>query len=457
MSMPILINRAIALVFPILLIAMSTAFGQNAQPTARKPSQENVIRIARSADGLTFRDTGGILATNAGSPAMVRLSNNRLLAVFDRTHRDGESAGELLASRSADNGKSWSDPRPIRVLPSRTPPELCSHAQLLALSGGLVRMYFVATDQNKSRSDAREKSPAVVRGAVTRDGLNYRLDDGVEMLIGIGPDPRFTVIRADKVVHLFTTTGRGTSQGQHYISPDGRSFKALSESSMPDMQLARSIVPINGGYRAYLSTDEGIRAITSKDAASWTPEPGICFTGRWDPAIVQLKDNTFLMAYGQPAATRGRLSGDSAQAAGQADVRTGTAPSEELTRNRTISAANLKGLAVNCHAYAEDHDGNMPPDFETLVQSGASKPKSLISPLETNQVTNSYTYIPGQKNTMDPRNILAYENPENHGNEGTVVLFLDGHSAWMYMDKFDKALNETYERLGRPCPEQTPP
>ncbi len=457
MSMPILINRAIALVFPILLIAMSTAFGQNAQPTARKPSQENVIRIARSADGLTFRDTGGILATDAASPAMIRLSNNQLLAVFDRTLRDGESAGELLASRSKDNGKSWSEPRPIRVLPSGTPPDHCSHAQLLALPGGIVRVYFVATQQNKGRSDAREKSPAVIRSAVTRDGLNYRLDDGVDLLIGIGPDPRFTVIRADKAVHLFTATGRGASQGQHYMSTDGRTFKALSESSMPDMQLARSIVPISGGYRAYLSADDGIRSMISKDTTAWAPEPGMCLAGRWDPAVVQLKDGSFLMTCGRSAESKRQAAGDSAQAAGQVDARTGTTPSEELTRKRTISAANLKGLAVNCHAYAEDHDGNMPPDFETLVQSGASKPKSLISPLETNQVTNSYTYIPGQKNTMDPRNILAYENPENHGNEGTVVLFLDGHSAWMYMDKFDKALNETYERLGRPCPEQTPP
>ncbi len=107
MSMPILINRAIALVFPILLIAMSTAFGQNAQPTARKPSQENVIRIARSADGLTFRDTGGILATDAASPAMIRLSNNQLLAVFDRTLRDGGSPGLSLGA----SGCGHSSPR----------------------------------------------------------------------------------------------------------------------------------------------------------------------------------------------------------------------------------------------------------------------------------------------------------------------------------------------------------
>lgn len=450
MPRPILIYRAVALTLAFLLIAMSTTFGQNAQPTARNSSQENAIRIARSADGLTFRATAEILATDAASPSLVRLSNNQLLAVFDRTLRDGEFAGELLASRSTDNGRSWSEPRPIRILPTKAPPDHCSRAQLLALPGGLVRMYFVAAEQNKGRSDAREKSPVVIRSAVTRDGLNYRLDDGVELLIGIGPDPRFTVIRANKVVHLFTTTGRGTSQSQHYMSTDGRTFKALSESSIPDMQLARSIVPINDGYRAYLSADDGVRAMASKDAIKWTPEPGTCLAGRWDPAIVQLKDGSFLMACGRPAESKRQGTGDSAQGAGPAGRQSSISPSEERTQKCRISMSNLKGLGLDCWVYAEEHNGNLPPDFKTLVQSGRSKPKSLISPLETNQVTNSYTYIPGQKNTMDPRNILGYENPENHGNEGTVVLFLDGHSAWMYMDKFDKALNETYERLGRP-------
>ena len=44
-------------------------------------------------------------------------------------------------------------------------------------------------------------------------------------------------------------------------------------------------------------------------------------------------------------------------------------------------------------------------------------------------------------------NVVAYEKPENHKGEGTVVLFLDSHVEFMTLEAFEQALNATQERL----------
>jgi prepilin-type processing-associated H-X9-DG protein len=119
---------------------------------------------------------------------------------------------------------------------------------------------------------------------------------------------------------------------------------------------------------------------------------------------------------------------------------------------RAVSAANLKGIGTACLTYAEENQGKLPPDLETLVKDNAISEKQRVSPRgKPGEV--SYIYIgAGQKNTQDPRNIVAYEKPEYSDGEGTNVLFLDGHVKWMDMDAFKTALEETSERLGRGSP-----
>jgi prepilin-type processing-associated H-X9-DG protein len=59
----------------------------------------------------------------------------------------------------------------------------------------------------------------------------------------------------------------------------------------------------------------------------------------------------------------------------------------------------------------------------------------------------SYVYITGQSAVNDVRNVVVYERII--GDEGTNVLFLDAHVEWMKLDAFKRALQATYERLGR--------
>lgn len=117
---------------------------------------------------------------------------------------------------------------------------------------------------------------------------------------------------------------------------------------------------------------------------------------------------------------------------------------------RAASMANLRGIGMSCVIYANENDGNFPPDFETLIRDGLPE-ESLQSPLN-NDAEVDYVYVEGQNADMNVRNILAYEKLEDFNNEGTNVLFLDSHVEYMTKDAFDKALAETLKRLGREAP-----
>jgi prepilin-type processing-associated H-X9-DG protein len=113
---------------------------------------------------------------------------------------------------------------------------------------------------------------------------------------------------------------------------------------------------------------------------------------------------------------------------------------------RAVSASNLRGIGQGCHIYANDQDGKFPESLDALIDAGMVIRGMLNSPRD-HEGNISYVYISGQTVKEDPRNILAFERLI--GDEGTNVLFLDGHVQWMKLDQFKQALLKTYQRLGR--------
>ncbi len=127
------------------------------------------------------------------------------------------------------------------------------------------------------------------------------------------------------------------------------------------------------------------------------------------------------------------------------------AKAREQARN-VASMSNLKQIGLGLHMYGKDHQDNLPADLEQAksywgnarVLESPRKPKDSAGP--------SYIYIPGQSLSMNPGNMVAYENPEFSA-DSINVLFLDGHVERMKPDAFRRELKETYERLGKPMPE----
>jgi prepilin-type processing-associated H-X9-DG protein len=139
---------------------------------------------------------------------------------------------------------------------------------------------------------------------------------------------------------------------------------------------------------------------------------------------------------------------------------------------RAVSASNLRGVGIGCQIYANDHAGRFPDRLEALIENGMITREMLVSPRDpevtitpenrealtelgylkpdvqpADKWSGSYVYIAGQSEKDDPRNVVAYEKIIS--DEGTNVLFLDGHVEWMKLDGFKQALVKTYQRLGR--------
>lgn len=111
---------------------------------------------------------------------------------------------------------------------------------------------------------------------------------------------------------------------------------------------------------------------------------------------------------------------------------------------RAVSRANLRGIGQACYIYANDHNDQFPKSLDELVEAGVLSPRQLESPRQSPGVR--YVYIP-QTIDDDVRNVLGYEML--YGDEGTAVLFLDGHVQWMREGDFRTVLAATASRLGR--------
>jgi prepilin-type processing-associated H-X9-DG protein len=139
---------------------------------------------------------------------------------------------------------------------------------------------------------------------------------------------------------------------------------------------------------------------------------------------------------------------------------------------RAVSGSNLRMIGMGCHIYANQHDDQFPEFLDQLVVEGHCTPQHLISPrgrrttlpetefakvvqsgrftrdtVQPGTLPNSYVYIAGQSLESHGRNVIMYE--EVVDDEGTNVLFVDGHVEFMKFPFFQQTLRATYHRLGR--------
>ena len=119
-----------------------------------------------------------------------------------------------------------------------------------------------------------------------------------------------------------------------------------------------------------------------------------------------------------------------------------------------VSMSNLKQIALALMMYADDHDGRFPDDLQA-ARSYFGSSKVLESPRKPKGFEGeSYIYINGQSLQIDSpaTQILVYENPE-FCDDKISAAFMDGHVESMSRNRFLKAIEQTYKRLGRPVPE----
>lgn len=262
-----------------------------------------ILKLARSRDGITFTEINEAFLDHAAGPDLVVLPGGDLLALFD--HARGDDPGRptvMVVTRSKDQGESWSLMKPVRLRGGGGHVAGARHGDLLVAPDGSLRLFFsIPSDHTGGKS----RRPAYILSAVTRNGLDFRVDAATRVRVTGMSDAHVAAVWFRSRLHLFiddwerrfTRASPEERNTQHYLSPDGRRFLRLGPGRIQGAHFVGSIVPLPRALRAYVSSPAGIRSFISTNARDWKAEPGLRLAGAWDPGVVRLKDGSFLMLY----------------------------------------------------------------------------------------------------------------------------------------------------------------
>lgn len=154
------------------------------------------------------------------------------------------------------------------------------------------------------------------------------------------------------------------------------------------------------------------------------------------------------------------------------------ARAREMAR-RSVCAANLASTGKAFEVYANQYQGQYPPDVDTLVTTNFAQPNQFvcpggsgraaynnpaliysggpISPKIHEAMHSCYVYIPGQSASSNPNNVLMYEKKDCHRGEGSNVLFVDGSARWISpYSEVEKLVTKTKARLGTAVTPEAP-
>ena len=140
--------------------------------------------------------------------------------------------------------------------------------------------------------------------------------------------------------------------------------------------------------------------------------------------------------------------------------------------NRSVDAANLRGLAQSSMVFAADNNDKLPDDFARLIAEGLVAPKQLVNkssnstPLDFNaelqqmakndfakfatQVAQHCDYVylgKGANATTDAGIVLAYDKPGPYLTDGMNLAFGDGHVEFVRWSGLPDAFGPTNEML----------
>lgn len=241
------------------------------------------LAIAASPDGLTFTPTGRHIADQAGVPNAI-LDGDGAIRVY---YNDIFNRNQITVALSRNQGKTWRYYRvEVTDLPANHLPPV--DPTVVRLEDGRYRLYF---------SLAARGSPPRTWSAVSRDGYRFQAE-GVRWVpergglydpiaVRVGGVWVLLVMNDERVVLL--------------LSPDGLKFEpAATPEPFDRLRTGNCINLEDGRARCYMFGPGGARSVVSRDGRSWVLEDGVRLAGVTEPAVVKLKDGSYLMVYQQP-------------------------------------------------------------------------------------------------------------------------------------------------------------
>jgi hypothetical protein len=263
------------------------------------PVDETILRIARSKDGVSFKDDGHIFLRGASAPTIAQLRNGHLVVMVDYALNNEKDQTRLSVTRSNDGGKTWSPLRHANIHAPDAVRLTASNASLARTPGGRLHVFFASTPVRK-----RKSSPIMVFSATTRNGLDFRVDRSMRLGLPNSSEAHPMAIATNGRLHLLIERiAKGRKQRsdapilEHFVSPDGSDFARLAPTRFEDLRFVGDVVACADGYRAYVTAPAGVTSLVSKNLRKWKREKGLRIARGFDPAVTKLSDGTFLMIY----------------------------------------------------------------------------------------------------------------------------------------------------------------
>jgi hypothetical protein len=291
--------------------------GQPGPPNRNGPGPWNndvlVFRVTpdrRSEQVATFE--------RAGVPTVARLYDGRLVAAHQHFPADSDADFDKVAVRfSADEGRTWTPPRTIRVAGLPDGMRFPFDPTLVPLPDGRVRLYFTSV-----RTRPRVPDSPAIYSAVSTDAIDFVVEPGVRFGVEGRPVIDCAVVLHEGVFHLFAPDN-GTGPLPNGPTPAGGAGPAplrpanepppagaYHATSRDGLTFARQTDIGGDGRRRWLGNamsekdaivfvgtggQGGVWVAKSRDGVSWEPPQLMPIGPGADPGAVPLKDGALLI------------------------------------------------------------------------------------------------------------------------------------------------------------------
>lgn len=297
-------------------------------PAARSAFGDGQLRLARSRDGRTFAEAGGLFLDHASGPDLARLRDGRIMAMFDVFSLDQSS---IWVTFSRDEGRTWDEPQAVRIQAASSSLENPRHADAVLSPSGAIKIFFTSgplcrkvqpssesadapgqdrsDDANPPKRGIESGPPQVIRGAVSRDGVHFVLDPQVEMKVTAprGEMHATTTLFRDMVLAYVDAPAAAENRANAttpallgFLSRDGRRFARFSPKRPDDAPLVGDLLVREETLTGYFCDGMRMRLFESRDARTFNEAPCKGPPGATDAALTRLKDGSLLMLHAVP-------------------------------------------------------------------------------------------------------------------------------------------------------------
>jgi len=280
--------------------------GMDVGPPVNGP-QNDEFHLATSKDGVSW-EPGELVAKEASVPDVIVLDRavgeyaaGDVLGYFvDFSKVTGHGTESVSVVSSSNGGVTWSEKTTITVT-NKPNAGAAVDPSLVQLSDGRLRMYFFGSETTLS-DPASAAGPHKVYSAISSDGVNFTVEDGVRFADEKLTDP--DVVVWEGTWYMYYSVGQSFKLA---TSTDGLNFQAKNVSG-GDLGGVPGAAVWDGQLHVFACGKMGLSTAASADGATFADGSGDIFAGQVQgivcdpsparlPAQAGLPDGTYILGY----------------------------------------------------------------------------------------------------------------------------------------------------------------